>query len=48
VHQSGRELEHFPKDFIAGYNKQRGPFEWTNGPEKLRRIIELTEQWQAK
>jgi hypothetical protein len=24
-----------------------GPFEWTKGPEKLRRIIELTKQWQS-
>jgi hypothetical protein len=29
-------------------NKQCGPFEWTKGPEKLRRIIELTEQWQSQ
>jgi hypothetical protein len=23
------------------------PFEWTKGPEKLRRIIQLTEEWQS-
>src|SRR5271166_2796281 len=48
VHQSGRELEYFLKSFIQEYNKRCGPFEWTKGPEKLRRIIELTEQWQSQ
>ena len=48
VHQSGKELEHFLKSFIQEYNKRCGPFEWTKGPEKLRRIIELTEQWQSQ
>jgi hypothetical protein len=33
---------------VQEYNKRCGPFEWTKGPEKLRRIIELTEQWQSK
>jgi hypothetical protein len=44
VHQSGQEREHSLKNFIQEYNKRCGPFEWTKGPEKLRRIIELTEQ----
>ena len=48
VHQSAKELEHFLKTFVQEYNKCCGPFEWTKGPEKLRRIIELTEQWQSK
>ena len=48
VHQSGQELEHFLKNFIQEYNKRCGPFEWTKGPEKLRRIIELTEQSQSQ
>jgi transposase len=48
VHQSGKELEHFLESFIEEYNKRCGPFEWTKGPEKLRRIIELTEQWQSQ
>src|SRR3977135_4435131 len=48
VHQSGQELEHFLKSFIQEYNKRCGPFEWTKGSEKLRRIIELTEQWQSQ
>jgi transposase len=47
VHQSVKELEQFLKSFIQAYNKRCGPFEWTKGPEKLRRIIELTEQWQS-
>ena len=33
---------------VQEYNKRCGPFEWTKGPEKLRRIIELTEQWQSE
>ena len=41
VQQSGQEREHFLKNFIQEYNKRCGPFEWTKGPEKLRRIIEL-------
>lgn len=48
VHKSAQELERFLKDFIQQYNKRCGPFEWTKSPEKLRRIIQLTEQWQAK
>jgi len=39
---------HFLKTFVQEYNKYCGPFEWTKGPEKLRRIIELTEQWQSQ
>jgi hypothetical protein len=48
VHQSAKELEHFLKTFVEEYNKWCGPFEWTKGPEKLRKIIELTEQRQSK
>jgi transposase len=48
VHQSAKELEQFLKTFIEVYNERCGPFEWTKGPEKLRRIIELTEQWQSQ
>jgi hypothetical protein len=36
------------KTFVEEYNKCCGPFEWTKGPEKLRRIIALTEQWQSQ
>ena len=48
VHQSAKELEQFLKTFIEVYNQRCGPFEWTKGTEKLRRIIELTEQWQSQ
>jgi transposase len=48
VHRSAKELEEFLKSFIQEYNKRCGPFEWTKGPEKLRRIIELTERWQSQ
>ena len=48
VHQSAKELEHFLTTFVEEYNKCCGPFEWTKAPEKLRRIIELTEQWQSQ
>ena len=48
VHRSAKELEHFLKIFVEEYNKCCGPFEWTKGPEKLRRIIELTQQWQSQ
>ena len=48
VHQSAKELEHFLKTFVQEYKKCCGPFEWTKGPEKLRKIIELTEQWQSQ
>jgi transposase len=46
VHKSGRELEVFLKAFIEEYNKHAGPFIWTKGPEKLQRIIALTEEFQ--
>jgi len=48
VHRSGKELEKALKDFILQYNKQAGPFVWTKGPEKLKKIIELTEEFQRK
>ena len=46
VHQSGKELERFLKLFVKKYNERCGPFTWTKGPEKLQRIIELTEDYQ--
>ena len=33
---------------VQEYNKRCGPFEWTKGPERLRRIIELAEQWRSE
>jgi len=48
VHRSGNELETALKEFVDQYNKQAGPFVWTKGPEKLQKIIELTEEFQQK
>lgn len=47
VHRSGKELERFLKSYIAQYNERCGPFTWTKGPEKLKRIIQLTKDFQA-
>ena len=47
VHKSGRALERFLREFVDQYNKQCGPFTWTKGPKKLKRIIELTKEYQA-
>ena len=48
VHQSAKELESFLKHFVRKYNERCGPFTWTKGPTKLKRIIQLTEQYQRK
>lgn len=48
VHRSGKELERFLKAYFAEYNQHCQPFVWTKGPEKLQRIIELTQAYQAK
>lgn len=47
VHKSGRALERFLRDFVEQYNKECGPFTWTKGPDKLKRIIQLTKEYQA-
>ena len=47
VHKSGRALERFLREFVEQYNKQCGPFTWTKGPDKLKRIIQLTKEYQA-
>lgn len=46
VHTSGRQLARFLKLFIAKYNERCGPFVWTKGPRKLRKIIELTKAFR--
>lgn len=46
VHRSGKELERFLKSYLEEYNKRYGPFTWTKGPEKLKRIIQLTQSFQ--
>ena len=48
VHRSNRELVRFLKDFVNQYNKSCGPFVWTKGPDKLKKIIELTQTYQAQ
>ncbi len=47
VHQSGRELERFLDAFVSEYNKHACPFVWTKGPQKLKKIIRLTEEFQS-
>lgn len=47
VHRSNRELVRFLKDFVDQYNKTCGPYLWTKGPEKLKKIIELTKSFQT-
>ena len=46
VHQSGRELEKALEAFVKEYNEHAGPFVWTRGPDKLKKIIELTKEFQ--
>lgn len=46
VHRSAHELTAFLNAFVKSYNKTCGPFVWTKGPEKLKRIIQLTEDYQ--
>ena len=46
VHKSARELTNHLNAFVKSYNKSCGPFVWTRGPEKLKRIINLTEDYQ--
>lgn len=48
VHRSDKELEKFLYTFIEEYNKKCGPFTWTKGPEKLKKIIQLTKKFQAE
>ena len=48
THRSGRELEKFLDTFIEEYNRHAGPFVWSKGPEKLQKIIQLTEDFQRQ
>lgn len=48
VHRSNRELVRFLKEFVQQYNKTCGPYVWTKGPEKLKKIIELTRSFQRQ
>ena len=47
VHTSKRQLKEFLLGYIARNNENPRPFVWTKGPEKLQRIIEATQQYQA-
>jgi len=47
VHTSKRQLKEFLLQYIANYDQHCSPFGWTKGPEKLRRIIQATKQYQA-
>jgi transposase len=46
VHRSNNELKRFLNSFIRTYNQSCGPYVWTKGPEKLRKIIGLTKSHQ--
>jgi transposase len=48
VHKSVGQLRRFLYAYIEKYNSRCGPFEWTKGPEKLKRIIKLTQQFQQE
>lgn len=45
--KSTKQLEKFLEIYIHEYNINCGPFEWTAGPEKLKKIITLTKEYQA-
>lgn len=45
--RSVKELDKFLNLFIHEYNVHCGPFEWTAGPKKLKKIIQLTADYQA-
>jgi transposase len=47
VHRSVRALERFLEAFVSQYNEQAGPMVWTKGPDKLKKIIELTKEFQS-
>jgi transposase len=48
VHHSKQQLKDFLLKFLAHYNDSCQPFTWTKAPEKLQRIIEATQQYQAE
>ena len=47
VHRSNRELVRFLKDFVKQYNKTCGPYVWTKGPDKLKKIISTQKDLRA-
>jgi transposase len=46
IHRSVKDLERFLDHFIKQYNKNCGPFTWTKGPKKLKKIIQLTKEFK--
>ena len=48
VHTSAGQLAKFLKEFIKAYNRRCGPFIWSKGPTKLRKIIQLTKRFQER
>jgi transposase len=48
VRRSKQQLKDFLLKFLTSYNDSCQPFTWTKGLEKLQRIIEATEQYQAE
>jgi transposase len=47
VHTSKHQLKEFLLNYIAHNNENPRPFTWTKGPEKLKRIIEATKEYQV-
>lgn len=48
VHKSTNELTRALRDYLKEYNKHATPLIWTKGPDKLQKIIELTQEFQEK
>lgn len=48
VHKSVKELEKSLDAFAKEYNRNATPFVWTKGPDKLKKIIELTKEFQKE
>ena len=46
--QLRRELEKALDAFVKQYNENAGPFVWSKGPAKLKKIIELTKEFQMQ
>ena len=47
VHRSKQELKQYLEQYIGHYNQSCSPFLWTRGPQRLQKIIEATQQYQA-
>src|ERR1700736_5180480 len=47
VQRSKKDLKEFLIRYLKNYSENPKPFTWTKGPDKLQRIIEATQQYQA-